>query len=708
RSHPKDYNYLAGFLLNDTSRASLLPQASLAPLAEPERGRSGGRLSTTKRQESRAWQRQSRGRQRRRPDGTRRHLPELVYSFGNQMAPSLYYRGSEYRTGKYSGHVDVWTIPRQSPVHKPALQEDNRLARVVIAPDYVEKESCLRCPKDQTIFVEPGFSCTQVPKPKLRPCARWEAPVICCKWSLVRQIDGVADYPNPVNEKRRKLFFPHFVSYFTTLSWYCRELPLRAHKVQRSGDAGKGGKEWERGGCKWGRVPRRRREGGVDLAEKTRVGGGERRSPASRGKKDCLPLVLSANVSSSAPLTAPVPGTQPLCPSTPETATRCSSGRPSWTRAKFRTLLWLGYCRRCSDWTRATTRMLLELSIITSPNRVLTQCSGPIYEPHSNIVPGGCCYHQGTVWHAPELLHGFATDRRPEGCLLPATPKHAELECPGETPREQRVSPGTVCLYRCKKDYDIVMTDPSHRSLECLLDASQWNHTVAPVCKKTGCESPSPLSHSTLDCSQGLTSVDTFPPGTTCERVCDEGFTIPGSQLGLSQITCSRDGSWNQTQELRCVAEMEVPQLSEGCRDDTLLVHSRNVSFPIAIAAPVFKGFNDSNAMVHCSMAELSDYGTYTNNCTATDTELGTVSWCTYNITVTASGCPSFDSDPYSRVSCSEDRNATEDMLHPVGDVCEYICELGYVIPRSRQDWAAKECMPNGAWSNDNFHLCQS
>ncbi|KAG0410374.1 hypothetical protein HPB47_012519 [Ixodes persulcatus] len=157
----------------DTSRASLLPQASLAPLAEPERGRSGGRLSTTKRQESRAWQRQSRGRQRRRPDGTRRHLPELVYSFGNQMAPSLYYRGSEYRTGKYSGHVDVWTIPRQSPVHKPALQEDNRLARVVIAPDYVEKESCLRCPKDQTIFVEPGFSCTQVPKPKLRPCARW-------------------------------------------------------------------------------------------------------------------------------------------------------------------------------------------------------------------------------------------------------------------------------------------------------------------------------------------------------------------------------------------------------------------------------------------------------------------------------------------------------------------------------------------------------
>ena len=56
------------------------------------------------------------------------------------------------------------------------------------------------------------------------------------------------------------------------------------------------------------------------------------------------------------------------------------------TRAGFQTLLWLGYCRRCSDWTRATTRMLLELVIITSPNRVPTQCSGPIYEQHANIV----------------------------------------------------------------------------------------------------------------------------------------------------------------------------------------------------------------------------------------------------------------------------------------------------------------------------------
>ena len=88
------------------------------------------------------------------------------------------------------------------------------------------------------------------------------------------------------------------------------------------------------------------------------------------------------------------------------------------TRAEFQTLLWLGYCRRCSDWTRATTRMLLELSIITSPNRVLTQCSGPIYEPHSNIVPGGCCYHQGTS-------SKFAKERLKENArfLLEITPQ---------------------------------------------------------------------------------------------------------------------------------------------------------------------------------------------------------------------------------------------------------------------------------------------
>ena len=66
------------------------------------------------------------------------------------------------------------------------------------------------------------------------------------------------------------------------------------------------------------------------------------------------------------------------------------------TRAEFQTLLWFGSCRNCSDWTQDTTRMLLELSIITSPNRVPTQCSGPIYQPHSNIVTGRYCYRPAT------------------------------------------------------------------------------------------------------------------------------------------------------------------------------------------------------------------------------------------------------------------------------------------------------------------------
>ncbi|CAN8007307.1 unnamed protein product [Ixodes pacificus] len=51
---------------------------------------------------------------------------------------------------------------------------------------------------------------------------------------------------------------------------------------------------------------------------------------------------------------------------------------------------------------RASTRMLVELSIIKSPDRVLTQCSGSIYEPHSNIVTGGYCdrqvLHQVSQW----------------------------------------------------------------------------------------------------------------------------------------------------------------------------------------------------------------------------------------------------------------------------------------------------------------------
>lgn len=157
-----------------------------------------------------------------------------------------------------------------------------------------------------------------------------------------------------------------------------------------------------------------------------------------------------------------------------------------------------------------------------------------------------------------------------------------------------------------------------------------------------------------------------------------------------------------------CFTGTLVPSLWQGCKEETLVVDERNASFPIGIAAPVFKGFDNSDALVNCSETEIKTYGKFINNCTATDIELGTISSCIYNISVIASGCSPFESDPYSRVSCSEDRNATNDQYHPVGDVCEYICQLGYVIPRSRVDWAVKECLSNGSWSNDNFHLCQS
>uniref|UniRef100_A0A6B0UVN3 Uncharacterized protein n=1 Tax=Ixodes ricinus TaxID=34613 RepID=A0A6B0UVN3_IXORI len=59
------------------------------------------------------------------------------------------------------------------------------------------------------------------------------------------------------------------------------------------------------------------------------------------------------------------------------------------TRAEFQTLLWLGYCRHCSHWTPATTRMHVEASIVTSPDRMRTQTSRPLCEQHLNIVTAG-------------------------------------------------------------------------------------------------------------------------------------------------------------------------------------------------------------------------------------------------------------------------------------------------------------------------------
>lgn len=319
------------------------------------------------------------------------------------------------------------------------------------------------------------------------------------------------------------------------------------------------------------------------------------------------------------------------------------------------------------------------------------------HEVHLNLF---ICLDDGT-WNQTEGLHCRET-----GCEEPGKVPHSTLNCSSDFNALGKRPFGTMCSYVCNEGFAVPLDLERHNQFACSEDGS-WNQKEELLCLKTGCESPRVVQNSVLHCSQSANVVGNWPAGTSCQHICDNGFVIPQSQLILSDIICHDDGKWNETDNLQCV-KLQDPQLSQGCKDEVVVVDGHNVSFPVIVEAPTFKAFNDTNAAVRCTATHVTTYGTHIIVCDAVDSELQSTSSCTYKVTALASGCAPLQSDPYSRVSCSTDRNVTEGQLHPVGDVCEYICQQhGYVIPQSKVDSALKECLPNGSWSNDDFHLCQ-
>ncbi|XP_077501735.1 uncharacterized protein LOC144112799 isoform X2 [Amblyomma americanum] len=310
------------------------------------------------------------------------------------------------------------------------------------------------------------------------------------------------------------------------------------------------------------------------------------------------------------------------------------------------------------------------------------------------------CLDDGS-WNQTEGLHCRET-----GCEEPGQVRHSVLNCTLSTNALGKRPPGTLCSYSCDEGYALPAHLEPRNRFSCSEDGS-WDQKEDLLCNKTGCERPRLLKSSVLDCSESANVVGNWPAGTICNHICDKGFVIPQSLQHLNEIVCLDDGKWNETDNLECV-ERRNPQLSQGCRDEVVVVDGHNVSFPVALEAPTFGAFNGTDATVNCSATEVAAYGTHVISCDAFDSELGTNSSCAFNVTALAPGCAPFQSDPYSRVSCSADRNATGGRLHPVGDVCEYICQQAeYVIPQSKLDSAVKECRPDGSWSDEDFHLCE-
>ncbi|XP_064465640.1 uncharacterized protein LOC135377262 [Ornithodoros turicata] len=270
--------------------------------------------------------------------------------------------------------------------------------------------------------------------------------------------------------------------------------------------------------------------------------------------------------------------------------------------------------------------------------------------------------------------------------------------------RKSIVAPeGSVCSYRC----------PRGRTTKLVCIAGTWRigprkgcppctaatskQCTCPKWRVTSCANVCKglpqVAHGRLKCVSGERS-----PGARCSYACYRGYVIPKSQRSRNAFLCLETGQWNHTSLPQCASKKGFPKLTSGCRTEVILAST----MPVLLPAPLYEGFN-IRPSVECTIARVESFGFYVNQCRATDLELGTSATCTYNVTVVAPGCPAIKGDPFSQVRCS---NGGKD-LQPVGTICEYICQLGYVIPKSKQEWAVKECFANGSWSNNYFSLCE-
>lgn len=445
--------------------------------------------------------------------------PDIVYSFGSQAAPKLLYRGNKYHVGPYSGYVDVWTIerkprppsvprPRQptprprpstpSPSHKQEKEdrfpEGTVFARVLIAPENsvtpARPAGCLRCPKDHTVWVGPGFSCAEVPRPRLRGCSRLSrlpgevhitATMGPQPGSLV--MEGVYDMAFTFKAPGVESQSCHYKLKVKVVR--CPALRRPEHGGMRCSR----GRHWGsrcRFFCKPGfELSSQRVATRCAIHDGARVTWTPHPPPVCRDKNTPRPNPTTNTIVPSTSLPSTAPSTELI------TTTKSSQKVPSSSSSPRPTKRWKQLACR---WPRA-------------PLHGWVSCDrGAARKPRVVAREGTRC-RQGCRWAPQEAVAHFScvagawqgrkplvcarppadstaeppptTERVPRGCAPPvAAPEQHGLWSCGPGDAGLLVAPGGECVFACHRDY---YTDEDSARLAARCSGDRWNHTAAPV-----------------------------------------------------------------------------------------------------------------------------------------------------------------------------------------------------------------------------------
>ncbi|XP_016399151.1 E-selectin-like [Sinocyclocheilus rhinocerous] len=246
------------------------------------------------------------------------------------------------------------------------------------------------------------------------------------------------------------------------------------------------------------------------------------------------------------------------------------------------------------------------------------------------------------------------------------SPDHASVHC--SHPHEN-FSYDSQCEYSCEEGYEL----KGSSTTRCT-STTEWS-SKPPTCELVRCPELIEPQKGQMQC---LHSMDIFSYQSTCEFMCEEGYTLRDSSS--STLFCRATGRWNDSQPTCEIIKCKPEDVTSP---DHASVHCSH---------PYGNFSYDSQCEYSCEEGyELK--GSSTTRCTST------TEWSSKPPTCELVQCLELISPQDGKMHCQ----------HPIGrfsyqSTCEFMCEEGYTLRDSSS--STLFCRATGRW-NDSQPTCE-
>ncbi|GBO09065.1 hypothetical protein AVEN_241373-1, partial [Araneus ventricosus] len=206
--------------------------------------------------------------------------------------------------------------------------------------------------------------------------------------------------------------------------------------------------------------------------------------------------------------------------------------------------------------------------------------------------------------------------------------------------------PATITEYG-EQNISCSAYDPELRvngSCSFILDVQIPNNVAALSAEEISCSYPEKIENGDIHCNSTISKL--YSVGTICKIVCNDGFTLPASQLNMSISVCLSDGEWNVSSNPFCL-KSEPPILVSGCENST--VYTSDLPL-VNIPLPIFYTSQNTSVYVTCLPETFEDYGEYEVFCTAHDLELDNSTKCKFYLDLMNNKSETTSAEEYSEI----------------------------------------------------------